>query len=140
MINQLLNTMYQLKIEIKETDNKTKLIYDPGLLNETLKNLIKQHKKGILQRLEENEAARNIGFLVYHHGLIYEYRYGLGAYIYIERHPSGLASAWRENYLPGQNQPFKSKIIVENVGFNKAFKDAKGFIEWLNKKRGRKVG
>lgn len=140
MINQLLNTMYHLNIQIKEIENKTKLIYDPGLLDETLKNQIKQYKKGILQRLEENEAARNIGFHVYHHGLIYEYRYGLGAYIYIERHPSGLASAWRENYLPGQNKPFKSKIIAENVVFNKAFKDAQGFIDWLNKKCGRKVG
>jgi hypothetical protein len=140
MINQILNAMYHLNIQIKEIDNKTKLIYDPGLLDATLKALIKQHKKGILQRIEENEAARNIGFLVYHHGLVYEYRYGLGAYIYIERLPNGRVSAWRENYLPGQDKPFKTKIIAENVSFKKGLKDAKGFICWLNKKHGRKVG
>jgi hypothetical protein len=140
MINQLLNTMYHLNIQIKEIDNKTKLIYEPGQLEEKLKDLIREHKEGILQRLEENEAARNLGFQIYHHGLIYEYRYGLGAYIYIERLPNGRASAWRENYLPGQNKPFKTKIMGENVGFNKALKDAQGFISWLNEKRGRKVG
>lgn len=139
MINQLLNVMYHLNIQIKEINGKTKLIYEFGLLDETLKTLIKQHKERIMQRLVENEAARKLGFLVYHHGHIYEYRYGFGAYIYIERHPGGLASAWRDNYLPGQNKPFKTKIIAENVEFKKAFKDTKGFIEWLNKKRSRKV-
>jgi hypothetical protein len=130
--------MYNLNIQIKEVDYKTKLIYEPGILDETLKKQIKQHKKGILQRMEENEVARNAGFLIYNHGLIYEYRYGLGAYLYIERLPEGLTSVWRENYLPDQQKPHRIKIIADNVPFKKAFKEAQGFINWLNNKRGRK--
>jgi hypothetical protein len=107
--------MYHLNIQIKDINNKTKLVYEAGQLDEVLKEQIKQHKKVILQRQEENEAAKKAGFLVYNHGLIYEYRYGLGAHLFIERLPNGLVSVWRENYLPDQNKPFKTKIMVENV-------------------------
>jgi hypothetical protein len=127
--------MYHLNIEIKEIDQQIKLIYLPGQLDEILKEQIKQYKKGILKRIEENEAAKRAGFLVYNHGLIYEYRYGLGAFIFIERHPNGLVSVWRENYLPDQNKPFKTKIMVENVSFKKGFENAQGFINWLKKRR-----
>ncbi|USK56360.1 hypothetical protein LIS82_07775 [Cytobacillus solani] len=135
MINQLLNTMYHLNIEIKEIDNKTKLVYGSGILNSELKELIKQHKPLLLQRLDENQAAKRIGFLIYHHGLLYEYRYGRGAFLYIERLPNGKATAWRANYLPDQTEPYKTKTIVHNVLFQRAFDEAAGFIEWINKKR-----
>jgi hypothetical protein len=127
--------MYHLNIEIKEIDQQIKLIYLSGQLDETLKEQIKQYKKGILKRLEENEAAKKEGFLVYNHGLMYEYRYGLGAFIFIERHSNGLVSVWRENYLPDQNKPFKTKIMVENVSIKKGFENAQGFINWLKKRR-----
>lgn len=135
MINQLLNTMYHLNIEIKEIDNKTKLVYGSGLLNAELKELIKQHKPLLLQRLDENQAAKRIGFLIYHHGMLYEYRYGRGAFLYIERLPKDKATAWRANYLPDQTEPYKTKTIVQNVPYQRAFDEAVGFIEWINKKR-----
>lgn len=135
MITQLLNTMYHLNIEIKEIDNKTKLVYAPDILNAELKKLIKQHKPSLLQRLDENQAAKRIGFLIYHHGMLYEYRYGRGAFLYIERFSNGKATSWRANYLPDQTEPYKTKIIVQNVTFQRAFDEAAGFIEWINKKR-----
>ncbi|WP_313799073.1 hypothetical protein [Cytobacillus sp.] len=138
MITQLLNTMYHLNIEIKEIDNKTKLVYAPDILNAELKELIKQHKPSLLQRLDENQAARRIGFLIYHHGMLYEYRYGRGAFLYIERLPNDKATSWRANFLPDQTKPYKTKTIVLNVPFQRAFDEAAGFINWLNKKR--KVG
>ena len=57
MIDNLLNDMYNLKIEIKEVNYRTKLIYNPGLVSNELKSQIKQHKKEIMQRIKENEAA-----------------------------------------------------------------------------------
>ncbi|MFO1442663.1 hypothetical protein KDN24_05475 [Bacillus sp. Bva_UNVM-123] len=140
MIYQLLNTMYHLNIQIKEVERKTKLVYDPGLLNEKLKEQIRLHKKSLIQRLEENEGAKKIGFIVYSHGQLYEYRYGRGAFLYIERLPNGHATAWRENYLPDQSTAYKTIVIVTNVRFEKAFEQATSFINWLNKKRNRKVG
>lgn len=138
MINPLLNTMYHLNIQIKKVDHKTKLIYEPGQLDENLKIEIKQQKQRILQRFEENEFAKKTGFLIYNHGLLYEYQYGWGSFIYIERLPNGLTNVWRENYLPDQKRPNKSKSIRENVPFMKGLKEAQGFINWLNKKRGRR--
>lgn len=140
MIYQILNNMYQKNIEIKEINNTVKLIYENGLIDDHLKNKIKQYKSELLQRLEENKVAREAGFLVYHHGLFYEYRYGRGAFLYIERLPNGQSVAWRANYQPEQTTPYKVKIIVENVPFSRAYKEATGFIEWMNKKRGERVG
>lgn len=140
MIYQLLNTMYHLNIGIKEVDRKTKLVYESGLLNDELKEQIRQHKKSLIQRLEENEEARKLGFIVYSHGQLYEYRYGRGAFLYIERLPNGKADAWRENYLPEQTIAYKTKTIVTDVPYEKAFEQARGFINWLNKNRSRKVG
>lgn len=139
MITQILNHMYHLNIEIKEINNQIKLIYDPMQLDESLKEQIKKHKNAILQRIKENDAARSVGFLVYSHGLIYEYRYGLGAYFFIERLPNGLTSAWRENHLPGKKSAFKTKIVVENVSFKKAFESGQGFVSWLKKNSKTKV-
>lgn len=140
MIYQLLNAMYHLNIEIKEVDRKTKLVYAPGLLNEKLKDQIRLHKKTLVQRLEENDEARKQGFIVYNHGQLYEYRYGRGAFLYVERLPNGRADAWRENFLPDQKTAYKTKTIVSNVPYHKAFKQAVGFVEWMNKRKGRKVG
>ncbi|MEH7126008.1 hypothetical protein V7127_22615 [Bacillus sp. JJ1773] len=140
MINQLLNTMYHLNIEIKEIDNKTKLVYEPGLLNEELKEQIKQHKSLLVQRLGENEDARKLGLLIYNHGQLYEYRYGRGAFLYIERLPNGKATAWRDNFLLEQSTPYKTKTIIANVPFEKAFEQAAGFINWMKKVQKRKVG
>jgi hypothetical protein len=130
--------MYHLNIEIKEINNKTKLIYENGILNEELKEQIKTYKGLLLQRLDENEKAQKLGFIVYHHGEFYEYRYGLGAFLYVERLQNGRAIAWRENFLPNQQQAYKTKIIVQNVSFVKAFDQAEGFINWMNKNRGKK--
>jgi hypothetical protein len=131
--------MYHLKIEIIEANNKTKLIYEAGLVSEQLKAQIKQHKKEIMERIKENEAAFDRGFLVYQHGQFYEYQYGRGSFLYIERVSNGKAVAWRANYLPEQKTPYKTKMIAENVPFSKAYKEATGFIDWLNKRRGKKM-
>lgn len=139
MINQLLNMMYHQNIQIKEIDNITKLLYAPGQINDELKKQIIQNKAGLLQRLDENEQARKTGFLIYNHGQLYEYRYGLGAYLYIERLPDGKANTWRENYLPGQQMAYKTKGIVQNVPFLKAYLEANRFIDWLKKQK-RKAG
>lgn len=140
MLFQLLNVMYNLNIELIEKDNKTKLIYSAGSIDEDLKRMIKLNKKKLIQRLKENEQARKIGFLIYNHGQFYEYRYGTWAYLFIERLPDGKATAWRENYKEGDNKAYKTKIIVQNVPFQRAFDEAIGFINWLNRKRGKRVG
>jgi hypothetical protein len=132
--------MYHLNIEIKEINNKTKLVYENGILNEELKKHIKTNKGLLLQRLDENERAKKLGFIVYHHGELYEYRYGLGAFLYIERLQNGKVTAWRENFLPNQQQAYKTKLIVQNVSFVKSFDQAEGFINWMNKNRGNKRG
>lgn len=138
MIDNLLKNMYYLKIEIKEVNNRTKLTHEAGLVPEKLKTLIKLYKTEIMQRQKENEAALDLGFLVYQHGQFYEYQYGRGAFLYIERHPDGTATAWRDNFKPDELIPYKTKIIARNEPFPRVYKEAASFIDWLNKKRGRK--
>lgn len=138
MIDNLLNDMYHLKIQIKEENYRTKLIYEAGLVSDKLKAQIKKHKKEIMQRQKENAAALDLGFLVYQHGQFYEYQYGRGAFLYIERHPDGTATAWRDNFKPDELIPYKTKIIARNEPFEKAYKEAASFIDWLNKKRVRR--
>lgn len=127
--------MYYLKIEIKEKNNKTKLLYPAGTVSEKLKTLIKLYKTEIMQRIQENEAAHELGFLVYQHGAFYEYQYGRGAFLYIERHPDGTATAWRDNFKPGEPFPCKTKVIAINEPFHKVYKEAASFIDWLNKSK-----
>lgn len=133
----LYNLFYQidnLNIQIKIKNKKLSLIYEEGTLPLDLKQKIKQHKQQLIKRLEENEIARAKGFLIYRYGELYEYRYGLGAYLFIERE-GDLAIAWRANYMPEEKQPYKTKILAERVPFEKAFQEAAGFIDWLQRQR-----
>lgn len=138
----LYNLFYQidnLNIQIKIKNKKLRLIYEEGTLPLDLKQQIKQHKQQLIKRLEENEMAREKGFLIYRYGELYEYRYGLGAYLFIEREGE-LAIAWRANYMPEEKQPYKIKLLVERVPFEKAFQEAASFIDWLKRQKGGKKG
>ncbi|BDG46407.1 hypothetical protein [Parageobacillus sp. KH3-4] len=133
----LYNLFYQienLNIQIKIKNNKLSLVYEEGTLSLDLKKQIKQHKQQIIKRLEENEQARKKGFLVYCYGEFYEFRYGAGAYLFIEREGE-LAIAWRANYLPDESRPYKIKVLAERVPFERAFQEAVGFIDWLQRQR-----
>lgn len=133
----LYNLFYQidnLNIQIKIKNKKLSLIYEEGTLPMDLKKQIKQHKQQIIKRLEENEQARKKGFLVYCYGEFYEFRYGVGAYLFIEREGE-LAIAWRANYMPDGSRPYKIKVLAERVPFESAFQEAVGFIDWLQRQR-----
>ncbi|MFC4323675.1 TubC N-terminal docking domain-related protein [Litchfieldia salsa] len=140
MISQLLNEMYHLNIQLNIKDEKISLIYEDGVLTNDLKQKIKFNKKYLMKRLVENEIAIKKGFQIYNHGDLYEYRYGLGAFIYIERDLEGKSSAWIANYAKNENKPYKVTMISSNTTFDAAFNKAAGFIDWLNKKNGRRVG
>jgi hypothetical protein len=133
----LYNLFYQidnLNIQLKIKNKKLSLIYEEGTLPLELKQQIKQHKQQIIKRLEENEMAHLKGFLVHQYGEFYEFRYGLGAYLFIEREGE-LAYAWRANYMPEEQKPYKIKTLAERVPFEKAFEEAAGFIDWLHRQR-----
>lgn len=137
MIDALLNEMYQLNIELKQTGNKTKLVYKQSVINEQLKTAIKRNKNAIIQRIQENEIARLKGYLVYNNGELYEFRYGAFAFLYIERIEGNKARAYRVNYSPDKNTPIRTKILLEAGTFQQAWEKANGFITWLqSQKRG----
>jgi hypothetical protein len=136
MLNQLLKDMYNKNIQIElKSNNKLNLIYEQGTLTFELKEKIKQYKQQLIQRLKENAAAKEKGFLLYDFGSFYEYRYGLGAFLFIERHPDGSASSWRANYAVDENKPYKIINLKTNVPFHEAFVEAASFIDWLKKRR-----
>lgn len=136
MINNLLDNLYNKNIQLLIINNqKIKLVYQKEKITTDLKNEIKENKQKIIERLQENEKAKQKGFNVYGHGELYEYRYGFGSYLFIERLQNGLVTAWRANYPRGDSKPYKRKLIRQNSSFERAFKDAAGFIDWLNKKK-----
>lgn len=136
MINNLLNKLYNNNIQILVLNNqKIKLVYQKEKITKDLKEKIKNNKQQIIKRLLENDKARQKGFIVYGHGDLYEYRYGFGSYLYIERHQSGIASAWRVNYPRNGNKPYRTKVIRKNSSFERVYEEAIGFIDWLNKRR-----
>ncbi|SEO80724.1 hypothetical protein SAMN04488134_11366 [Amphibacillus marinus] len=139
MINNLLDQLVHNNIQLIISDNqKLKLLYQKNNVTDELKNQITKNKLKIMQRLLENKQARSVGFNIYGSGDLYEYRYGFGSYLYIERSANDLVTAWRANYPKGGDKPYKLKIIRKNSSFEKAFKEAKGFIDWLNKKNGKR--
>lgn len=131
--------MYHLNIQIKEENKKLKLSYEQGILPEDLRLDIKKHKQALLERLQENDEAKQLGFCIYNHGDLLEYRYGNQAYLYVERLPGGFADAWRANYKQGETEPYKVKVVAKNVPYSKAFEKAAGFVRWLNKQNKRWV-
>lgn len=136
MLNQLLKDMYNKNIQI-EIKNKhaLNLIYEHGVLTQGFKEKIKKNKEQLIQRLKENAAAKEKGFLVYEFGMFYEYRYGLGAFLFIERNDEGTASSWRANYAADECKPYKIKYLRKDVRFEEAFNEAANFVDWLKKKR-----
>lgn len=136
MINQLLKDIYNqnIKLEIKN-NNKLNLIYEQGVLSPGLKDEIKRLKKQLVKRLQENDTAREKGFLVYDNGSLYEYRYGIGAFLFIERDQQDLATVWRANYARDENKPYKIKYVKRNVPFEEALQEAANFVDWLKRKR-----
>ncbi|HHY72254.1 MAG TPA: hypothetical protein GX497_03335 [Bacillus bacterium] len=136
MLNQLLKEMYNknIQIEVKEK-NTLNLIYEQGVLTPELKQFIKKNKQQLIKRLKENDAAQKKGFLVYEFGMLYEYRYGLGAFLFIERNPEGSTTSWRANYGTGDSKPYKIKFLRRDVDFEDAYREAANFVDWLKKKR-----
>lgn len=97
-------------------------------------------KRKIAKRFQENKFAKKKGFMIYNHGLLYEYRYGFGAFLYVERLQNGLAHAWRANYALGKEKPYKIITVAETTSFSKAFKSAIGFVDWIERRRRSKAG
>lgn len=135
MITQLLHDLDNNNIQLQINKEKIKLIYEKNALSDVLKELIKRNKPKLITRLQENEAARKKGFMIYGNGALYEYRYGFGSYLYIERQSEELATVWRANYRKDIGKPYKVIILVQNTSFEKAYKDAVGFIDWLKRRR-----
>lgn len=136
MLNQLLKDMYNQNIQIEiKNNNKLNLIYEQGMLTPELKENIKLYKQKLIQRLKENAAAQEKGFLVYEFGMFYEYRYGLGAFLFIERNPDGSASSWRANYAANETKPYKIKFLKREAAFEDAYREAASFVDWFKKKR-----
>lgn len=136
MFNQLLKDIYNQNIQIEiKNNNKLSLKYEQGILTTGLKENIQQHKQQLIQRLKENAAAQEKGFLVYENGIFYEYRYGLGAFLFIERNPDGSTSSWRANYAADDSKPYKIKYLRRDVPFEEAFREAASFVDWLKRKR-----
>lgn len=138
-IYQLLDKMYEQNIQFKEENENLKLIYTSGTLDEFLKMEIKRNKQQLLALLLENQNARDLGMVIYNQYTLYEYRYGKGAYLYIERLENGLTDAWRANYKVGEYKPYKIKTVCRNVPFVQAFEKSKGFIKWLHKYKNLKI-
>lgn len=136
-MDNLLDHLNDQNIQIVVLDNQNlKLLYQKNQMTKELKIQIKKYKKKIIERQKQNEQARSKGFNVYGHGDLYEYRYGFCSFLFIERYSNDLVTAWRANYPKGEDKPYKIKIIRKNSSFERAFRDAVGFIDWLKKRKG----
>lgn len=133
MISNLLHELYHLDIDISIINNKIRIKYKKEITNKETIEKIKKLKPLILKRLKENEIAIDKGFTIYHYGDLYEYRYGLNSYIFIERLDDYKTIAWRANYRKDDPKPYKTVRIANNVSFNESFQQAVNFIDWLNK-------
>ncbi|MFT8363755.1 MAG: hypothetical protein ABF608_11315 [Sporolactobacillus sp.] len=135
----LLENVYQKRIKMIQK-NKSYQFFSSQKLELPLKDAMRANREALVQRYLENEAARQLGFLVYSHGTFYERQYGRGSFLYLERFPlpGGLesVSAWRETYPPGRRVSTKLTVLAKDVSFAEAFGQAARFITWLNKKQG----
>ncbi|MDG5787796.1 hypothetical protein QA612_09815 [Evansella sp. AB-P1] len=140
-VNQLLDTLYYFDIQLFLDNGNITIKYKKDKLNnieiKKIKQQIKENKKDLIQRLEENKKAKEKKFLIYGDGDLYEYRYGFNSFLFIERLDNGLTYAYRSSYKVGDNQSYKTIILGKNVPFDKAFEKAAGFIDWLNKRNRR---
>lgn len=136
MISNFLHELYHLDIDIFIINEKIRVKYKKEITKKETIEKIKQLKPLILRRFKENEMAAAKGFLVHHFGNLYEYRYGLNSYLFIERLDDYKAIAWRANYRSDDSKPYKTTIISENVSFNEAFQQSVNFIDWVKKKGG----
>lgn len=135
MLNQLFNHLNYSNVHLFVIDGNIRLIYKEHTLNKKTKQIIKELKPKIIKRFKENQLAREKGFLVYGYGEFYEYRFGINSFLFIERLDDS-CTAWRANYRHGDKKPYKVKVMAKNVTFEKALKEASGFIDWLKKRRG----
>lgn len=134
MISNFLHELYHLDIDIFIINEKIRVKYKKEITKKETIEKIKKLKPLILKRLKENEIAVDKGFTIYHFGDLYEYRYGLNSYLFIERLDDYKAIAWRANYRSDDSKPYKTTIISENVSFNEAFQQSVNFIDWVKNK------
>lgn len=137
MISDLLHYLDHMDIIISLNNEKLRLKYKKENINQKIKEQIKNYKPLIIKRIKENEQAIEKGFMVYSHGDLYEYRYGYNSFLFIERMDNYKAIAWRANYRQDDTKPYKVKTIA-NSTFSEAFQQSSSFIDWLNKKNGRR--
>lgn len=136
MISDFMHYLYHMDIYISVSNERLRLKYKT--IDIKTKENIKQLKPLLIKRLKENEDAINKGFIVYNYGDLYEFRYGLNSFLFIERLDEQKATSWRANYRKDDNKPYKVITIARNTSFEEAFQQASSFIDWLNKKSGRR--
>lgn len=136
MISEFLHFLYHLDIYISVSNDRLRLKYKT--IDIKTKEQIKQQKPLLIKRLKENDEAKKKGFLVYNYGDIYEFRYGLNSFLFIERLDNNKVQAWRANYRQDDSKPYKIKIISKDASFEEAFHKSCSFIDWLNRKNGRR--
>lgn len=138
-LTQLFSKLYHYDVQLLLDNGYLKLKYKQNLKESKeiikLKQQIKNRKKDLIKRLDENNKALNKNFLIYNDGDLYEYRYGFNSFLFIERLDDNLTDCYRLNFRKDDPAPYRVVILTKNVPFDISYKKALGFIEWLNRRK-----
>jgi hypothetical protein len=140
MVSNLLHEVDHYGIELWTEDDKLKYRAGQEGFPEHLKEVLKQHKTEIIQRLKQNESAKTSGWCVIHYGDSYQRRLSYSSEIYIFREEDESCTVWRGYWRQGEPKASSEKTIIKDISFREALQRANNYIQWLSDRKGNKAG
>ncbi|MCM3670279.1 hypothetical protein M3181_14950 [Mesobacillus maritimus] len=104
--------------------------YLPG----DLKEQILHHKTGILEILQNDRAAKEIGLMVGIPGTLYMWTVSRFSTAYMELYNNEWI-AWRETYQVGRRKAISHKIIAQGNKYDYVLMQFKKYIDYIKKRR-----
>lgn len=139
MITSLLKWAYEMDVDLWSENGKLKYRAEQGILTDDVKQRIINDKKKLIQRLEQNQAAKLTQWTEFNFGEMYLKRTGEKSDLFIFRNVDDTFTVWRASWYGGTTQPGNEKTIVDRAAFAEAMDKANNYYEWTTNKTKRKA-
>lgn len=120
MITSLLKRAYSMDVELWTEDGKLRYKAPEGVFAE-MKQAVVDNKEALIQRLEQNEAAKLELWAVFEFGEMYSKQLNPGSHACIFRNESDMFTLWRGSWKLGESRPIWEKTIITNASLRTAF-------------------
>jgi hypothetical protein len=124
LITSLLKRAYALDIELWTENGKLKYMAPEDAVTE-IKQELATNKDALINRLEQNEAAKLEQWAIFEFGEMYSKQLNQASMMCIYRNDDDTFTLWRGGWKTGESKPMWEKTIISDTSFRTVLDRAK---------------